>query len=102
MPDAIDQITTSTLAEQIKRLADAIGSQQAEGLDPKAAAAFCGISISKLHQLNAAGQIPAPSEIGDGRLPRWSKTVLRAWLIAGSPSRLTWRAMEAAAIRKIA
>jgi predicted DNA-binding transcriptional regulator AlpA len=88
----------------LARLADAVEQQRmaaAEGLDPGAAAAFIGVSISKLHDLNTRGLMPSPAELGDGgRCPRWSRSELRAWLLAGAPSRIRWQAMRDQVMRR--
>lgn len=73
-----------------------------EGLSPPDAAAYLGVSTAKLHDLDARGLLPSPAQLGDGRCPRWSRSELRAWLIAGAPPRLKWRVMRDAALRKTA
>jgi predicted DNA-binding transcriptional regulator AlpA len=74
---------------------------QAEGLSAREAAAFCGVSVAKWHGLNADALIPAPAELGTGRCPRWVRTELRAWLLAGTPPRRTWNDQRQTAMRRV-
>ena len=86
------------VAERVDCLADAAA---AEALDPASAARFIGISVSKLHELNGRGLIPAPVNVGDSdRLPRWMRCELFAWLRAGAPSRARWSLLRDAALRR--
>ena len=102
MSDAAGTSSPIELADVLARLVAALdaGHVEPEGLDPSAAARYLGISVSKIHAMNAAGAMPKPAELGD-RCPRWARSELRAWLLAGSPSRLRWQAMRDAAIRRV-
>ena len=92
---------TGEILELLRRIAAATDAGQAEALDPAGAAKFLSVSVSKIHGLNSSGLIPLPARIGDSdRLPRWSKSELKAWLLAGSPSRVRWAAMRDSAIRR--
>ena len=84
------------LAAVLSRVAEAVPRAEppAEGLDAKAAAALLGISVSKLHGMNAAGQLPAAVELGDGRCPRWLRSELLAWFRSGAPARSKWALMR--------
>jgi hypothetical protein len=82
------------------QLLEQIASGQPEGLDPSAAADFIGVHVSKLHDLNSRGLMPAPANLGDGRCPRFVRSELLAWLIAGAPSRLRWQSMRELAMRR--
>lgn len=73
----------------------------AEGLDPASAAALLGVSVRKLHEMNSAGQIPAPVELGD-RCPRWLKSELVLWLRHGAPNRAKWVLMRDTLMRRVA
>lgn len=73
-----------------------------EGLTFSQAAAYIGVSRSKLYQFHDAGLCPAPVSLGDGDgCKRFSRSELRAWLIAGAPPRLRWAGMREAAIRRL-
>jgi len=90
---------TTKILELLERIADGIDAGRAEGLAPADAAALLGISTSKLHELNARGLMPAPSELGD-RCPRWSRTELKTWLLAGAPGRARWNLMRDTTMRR--
>jgi hypothetical protein len=70
-----------------------------EGLTNAAAARFVGCSVSLWNSLNTRGLCPAPVQLADRR-PVWPRTELKAWLLAGAPTRLQWRAIRDAAIRR--
>ncbi len=93
-------LTPELLAAIAGQIAAAFAARppEAEGLDATAAARFLGISRSKIHDMNTHGLLPAPAEFGD-RCPRWSRSELRAWLLAGAPSRARWAGIRAAAMR---
>jgi prophage regulatory protein len=55
---------------------------------PAEAAKMLGISPRHFRSMNASGRLPAPIRLG--RSPRWAVDELRAWLLAGSPSREKW------------
>jgi hypothetical protein len=88
------------LVRLLRETRDLLAAGQAEGLDAAAAAAYLGISVSKLHQLNAAGHVPAPAYLGDGRCPRWSRGELTAFLRVGAPARARWLSMKEVAMRR--
>ncbi len=93
------------LVEVLERVAHALESSTGivpEGLNPSDAAKLIGVSVSKIHQLDKDGLIPSAVEVGCGRCPRFLRTELLAWMRSGCPSRIQWRAMREAAIRKIA
>jgi predicted DNA-binding transcriptional regulator AlpA len=96
MPDELNELLTV-----LREIRDLLDAGSAEVLDPAGAARFLGISVSKVHQLNAAGELPSPAELGE-RCPRWSRTELKAWLFAGAPGRSRWEAMRHAALRGVA
>lgn len=96
--------TGDALAEVLSRLADAIASRggvEPEALTAEQAAKFLGISTAKLHDLNARGLMPRPVCLGLGNCPRHLKSELRAWLLAGAPSRAKWDEVRGAAIRRV-
>lgn len=84
----------------IEKLVAATSESLSEGLDPSGAAAYLGISTSTFHGLNAKGMIPAPAPISD-RCPRWSRTELKAWLLAGAPMRSRWNHMRDVKLRAV-
>jgi predicted DNA-binding transcriptional regulator AlpA len=98
---------TATIIALLGRVADRLDciadAATAEALDPAGAARLCGVCVSKWHDLNSRGLCPSPARVGDSdRLPRWPRAELRAWLLAGAPSRQRWNSMRDAALRRIA
>jgi predicted DNA-binding transcriptional regulator AlpA len=94
--------TSSDTAALLARVVELLEQQAAgepEGLDPSAAARFIGVSVAKVHQMNRDGLMPAPAELGD-RCPRWARSELKAWLLAGSPSRVRWIHQRDIALRR--
>jgi len=100
-PPAAD--AQNRIVELLERIADATEAKRSEALGPADAARFINISVAKLHDLNSRGLLPTPASIGDSdRLPRWSRTELRSWLLSGAPSRQRWTMMRESAMRRIA
>jgi predicted DNA-binding transcriptional regulator AlpA len=95
------EITTALARVEalLARIADGVDAGRAEGLAPSAAAQFIGVSLAKLHDMNAHGLLPAPADLGD-RCPRWSRGELVAWLRAGTPGRARWNLMRDTALRR--
>lgn len=62
----------------------------AVGIDE--AAAMLGIGRTLLHELDAAGKLPAPLKLG-GRIV-WRVAELRAWMAAGAPDRERWESIR--------
>ncbi|MGA2093103.1 MAG: helix-turn-helix domain-containing protein [Sedimentisphaerales bacterium] len=56
------------------------------------AAAALSVSRAHLYSMHAAGQIPQPVRIGKRTL--WSADELRAWALAGGPSREKWQQIK--------
>lgn len=54
------------------------------------AAAECGVSVRTWYAWDFSGKIPSPIRIG--RTPFWPYEELRAWVAAGCPDRVTWKA----------
>jgi predicted DNA-binding transcriptional regulator AlpA len=93
----------SRIIDLLERIAERLDAGQVEALDAKSAAAFLTISVSKLHELNARGLLPAPVQIGDSdRLPRWSRGELLVWFRSGGPSRARWLMMKDAKMKQAA
>lgn len=93
----------ATIIGLLERVAAAV--EQRPAVEPECltfaeAAQFIGVSISKLHALNLAGQVPAPLLIGDGNCPRFARTELRQWALAGCPVRARWLAMRESTLRR--
>lgn len=79
------------LSQVLARVAElANPAPDVEGLSPREAAKFLGISESQLHDLRNRGLMPDFPLMGDGRCVRIAKVELRAWLLAGCPSRARW------------
>ncbi len=51
-----------------------------------------GISVATLDRLDASGKIPQAFRLGGRKL--WAREVIRDWLSAGMPDRLTWQALR--------
>ena len=96
-----DLQTTDSVVTLLERIADGINAQRAEGLGPREAAAYCGCSLAKWHDLHNRGLCPAASYLSE-RLPVWPRSELKAWLWAGAPPLAKWRMMRDAAIRRSA
>ena len=66
-------------------------SVPAELLDVRAVAKLCNCSARHVVRLADAGDMPAPHKLG--RLLRWSRATLLAWVAAGlpSPRKTGWR-----------
>lgn len=91
--------TDATIIALLERIAAALDLSGTEGLSPKESAAFVGVSVSLWHSMNSRGSCPAPAQLSE-RLPRWSRTELRAWLLAGAPSRRVWDASREIHLRR--
>lgn len=100
-PEPVSAEELVPLLARLCRALEAPDGVAPEGLDPPAAAAFVGVSVSKWHAMNAAGYCPAPVELGD-RCPRWLRGELRAWLYAGAPARATWSQIRRDVLRRTA
>lgn len=67
------------------------GSSSASLLvDAKSAAELIGVSPSTFWKLHSQGRIPNPMRLG-GRVVRWRREELSAWVRAGCPARHLWR-----------
>ena len=53
-----------------------------------AAAALVGVSKSAFYRLNVQGLVPRAKRFG--KLRRWSRVELEAWVAAGCPTREEW------------
>lgn len=59
-------------------------------IDARAAAELLNIGESTLWKLHSQGRIPNPMRLG-GRVVRWRREELEAWVRAGCPARHLWR-----------
>jgi predicted DNA-binding transcriptional regulator AlpA len=59
-------------------------------LDASEAAALIGIARSTFWKLHASGRTPAPLRMS-GRVVRWRRAELAAWVAAGCPAREKWK-----------
>ncbi|MCI0702276.1 MAG: helix-turn-helix domain-containing protein [Planctomycetia bacterium] len=57
-------------------------------IDVKAVAKLLGCSTRHVTRLQDAGQMPPAMKLG--RLSRWHRETILAWIAAGCPDRLTW------------
>jgi excisionase family DNA binding protein len=62
-------------------------------VDPAGAAAMLGISRTSLYGLLSAGRIPLPV-LKAGRIVRWNRGELLAWIRAGCPTRDRWEPLK--------
>ena len=95
MPDPLLEILS-----ELRAIRAAVESGPAEGLDAGSAAALCGVSRSKWHELVSRGLAPEPAQLGDLRCPRWPRAEVAAWLRAGAPSRSKWNEQRMLAMRR--
>ena len=63
-------------------------------LDRRQLAAFLGMSPSKIKEMTSTGELPRHLKIG--KLVRWRRTEIEAWLDAGLPSRGEWERVRGA------
>ncbi|MCD8141155.1 MAG: helix-turn-helix domain-containing protein [Planctomycetaceae bacterium] len=64
-------------------------------MDANGAAALCGVSRSTWFKLAATGKLPRPIKLG--RVTRWNREELQAWIAAGCPAREKWDNIRAKA-----
>lgn len=91
------------IATDLKAIRAAVQSAgvEAEGLSPIEAARFLGVSPAKLHAMNNSGELgPEPIGLGCGNCPRYARTELRAWILAGAPTRPAWKQLKTQAMRR--
>lgn len=62
------------------------------GLSAKQTAVLLGISQRHLWKLHAGERVPEPIKLG--RIVRWNRAELLAWMDAGAPSRDEWEARK--------
>ncbi len=63
-------------------------------MDAAGAAALCAVSRATWFQWQAAGLIPPPV-LRRGRVVRWARMEIAAWVGAGCPSADVWRTIRA-------
>jgi excisionase family DNA binding protein len=59
-------------------------------VDAAEAAELIGIARSTFWKLHSSGRTPAPLRLG-GRVVRWRRDELAAWVAAGCPPREKWK-----------
>ena len=57
------------------------------------AAALCGVSLRTWRRLEAEGNVPNPVLVG-GRIRRYRRAEVRAWVESGCPSREEWESIR--------
>ena len=57
-------------------------------LDAVGVGRFLGVGKSKVYELDARDELPAPVQVG--RVRRWVKAEIEAWLLHGAPKRAAW------------
>ena len=55
-------------------------------------AALLGVSRAHLWKLHSSGRLPRPIRLG--RVVRWDRRAIEAWVEAGAPPRERWEAMR--------
>lgn len=116
LPSPSTSVTTDPVMRQVELLGDVCtrleklelaivqsSSRQdlPEGMGCKEAAEFIGVSLRTFHEMNRTGRLPSSGRAGD-RLPIWSRTELRAWIIAGMPVLSEWEKRRALALQRVA
>jgi len=66
-----------------------------ELLKARSVSRMLGLSPSTVRRLSETGMMPLPIKVGSSVL--WRRSDLTSWIEAGSPDRITWSAMVAAA-----
>ena len=69
---------------------DALAEKCALTLDAAESAALVGVSRSTFWKLHSEGRTPAPLRLS-GRVVRWRRCELTAWVNAGCPMRENWK-----------
>lgn len=64
-------------------------------LDATTAAGLCGVSRRTWFSWQSCGAIPA-AVLRRGRVVRWRREEIEAWVAAGCPARDRWQAMKGA------
>ena len=57
-------------------------------LDAQGVGRVLGVGKSKVYELDARDELPAPVQVG--RVRRWVKAEVEAWLLHGAPHRAAW------------
>ena len=57
-------------------------------LDAVGVGRFLGVGKSKVYELDARDELPASVQVG--RVRRWVKAEIEAWLLHGAPKRAAW------------
>jgi predicted DNA-binding transcriptional regulator AlpA len=71
----------------------------AEAVDIDCVAELLSISRSSAKTLAAEGHLPEPA-LSVGKIRRWWRSEISAWLMSGCPPRARWVGMKDAAIRR--
>jgi predicted DNA-binding transcriptional regulator AlpA len=58
-------------------------------LDATEVGQVLGVGRTKVHELHGRGELPAPVNVGSRGL-RWARIEIEAWLLHGTPPRVTW------------
>lgn len=73
---------------------------QPEGIDIRAVAGLLSIGLTTAKEWNEGGKLPAPV-IRRGRVVRWARSEIVAWLQSGAPSRAMWNQIRDAKLRQL-
>ncbi len=72
----------------LSKRADSEGTIESPVVDIRQLAAYLDVSARHVEELNKRALIPAP--IALGRLRKWMRSEIDAWLLAGAPPREAW------------
>ena len=68
-------------------------------VDARGVAKLLGASERHIRTLDAEGKLPAPIQLG--RLKKWNRDELRAWMESGCPDRETWQTIRSRQLGRI-
>lgn len=68
-------------------------------LTAETAAQLCEVSLRTWRRLEAEGNVPNPVRVG-GRIKRYRRTEVLAWVEAGCPSREQWESVRQVELRR--
>lgn len=77
---------------------NAVGAVEAELLNTREVSKLLSISPASVRRLDASGSMPKPIRLGKSL--RWRRSELSSWIVAGSPNRKDWTAIQDAATRR--
>jgi excisionase family DNA binding protein len=85
---SLAELTRSDVAALAASAGESQGSVPPMALSAADVARELGLSLRQVRRMDDAGRLPRPVRIG--RLVRWRRAELEAWLAAGCPLRDEW------------